>query len=119
MTRKGRLVFLGLSLIVLILIGYFSTGGFAFLLQQFWFTAGLFLLVLLSLVDQPHFSKDANIFQNGVSAWISLLLVPGESRSIVWWAFLGWSTYLITSSYLLMWIRSRELSNENPSIQLI
>ena len=119
MTRKGRLVFLGLSLIVLILIGYFSTGGFAFLLQQFWFTAGLFLLVLLSLVDQPHFSKDANIFQNGVSAWISLLLVPAESRSIVWWAFLGWSTYLITSSYLLMWIRSRELSNENPSIQLL
>lgn len=119
MTRKGRLVFLGLSLITLVLIGYFSTGGFAFLLQQFWFTAGLFLLVLLSLVDQPHFSKDANIFQNGVTAWISLLLVPAGSRNILWWTFLGWSTYLITSSYVLMWIRSRKLSDEHPSIQLV
>ncbi len=119
MTRKGRLIFLGLSLTVLVVIGYVSTGSFAFVLQHFWFTAGLFLLILLSLVDQPHYSKDANIFGNGVTAWVSLLLVGPESRSTVWWGFLAWATYLILSSYFLMWIRSRELRQENAAIQIM
>jgi uncharacterized protein len=119
MNRKGRLIFLGLSLILLIVIGFLSTGSFDFLLQQFWFTAGLFLLVLLSLVDQPHFSKDANIFQNGITAWVALLLVPQESRDAIWWTFLAWAAYLILSSYLLMWVRSRELHRETASIQLV
>ncbi|HKO62686.1 MAG TPA: DUF87 domain-containing protein [Pyrinomonadaceae bacterium] len=119
MTRKGRLIFLGLSLIVLLVIGYLATGSFGFALQQFWFTAGLFLLILLSLVDQPHFSKDANIFANGVTAWVSLLLVAEGSRNTIWWTFLAWSSYLIISSYFLMWVRSRELKREGPAIQFI
>ncbi|RJO61334.1 DUF87 domain-containing protein [candidate division WS5 bacterium] len=117
MTRRRRLILLGLSLILLVIVGRVVTGDFEFILHQFWFTAGLFLLILLSLIDQPHFSKDANIFVNGTTGWISLLLVGGQNRDGVWWLFFIWATYLIISSYILMWIRSRELVSERPIVQ--
>ena len=117
MSKRGRLIFLGIALLLLIVIGRITTGGFEFLLQQFWFTSGLFLLVLLSLVDQPHFSKDANIFGNGATGWVSLILVPVASRSVVWWLFLVWASYLILSSYMLMWLRSKELGAESKAVQ--
>ena len=58
-------IFLGLCLAVLTGIGRATTGSYSFLSGDFWFTAGLLLLILLSIVDQPHFSKDANVFMNG------------------------------------------------------
>src|SRR5438445_13869989 len=119
MQRKHRLVLLGLSLMILVIIGHPATGSFAFLLQQFWFTAGLFLLLLLSLIDQPHFSGDANIFLNGATAWVSLLLVPALSRSGLWWTFFAWATYPILYSYTLMWITSLELLKVSSVVQYI
>jgi uncharacterized protein len=112
MTRKFRLSFLAVSLVVLVIVGRITTGGFDFFLNQFWFTSGLFLLVLLSLVDQPFFSKDSNIFANGLTAWMSLLLIKKPDRSGMWILFFTWATYLIVSSYVFMFIRSRRLSQE-------
>lgn len=119
MTIRSRLTFLLLSLAVLLAVGWAVTGGFEFILTQFWFTAGFFLLLLLSLVDQPHFSKDANIFVNAATAWVSLLLVPESLRTGVWWAFFGWAGYLLISSYALMWLRARELHREPAVVRIV
>ena len=119
MRIRSRLTFLLASLLILVGIGRVVTGDFAFLLTQFWFTAGFFLLLLLSLIDQPHFSKDANIFVNATTAWVSLLLVNSIDRDAIWWSFFGWASYLITSSYILMWARSRELQDEKYVVQVV
>jgi hypothetical protein len=119
MNRKTRLIFLGLSLIVLIGVGYFVSEGFGFLLNDFWFTSGFLLLILLSIIDQPHFSKDSNVFVNAVTAGISLLLVDSEYRNWIFWIFGGITLYLAISSYILMWIRSKSLPNENKLTQFI
>lgn len=119
MSIRTRLIFLLISFLALVVVGRLVTGGFDFLLNQFWFTAGFFLLLLLSLIDQPHFSKDANVFVNATTAWISLLLIPPSGRNVVWWTFFGWSAYLIVSSYILMWLRTRKLQSEPMTVQVI
>jgi uncharacterized protein len=55
MNKRTRLIFLALSFIALIIIGRSITHSFLFIVTQFWFTSGLFLLILLSLIDQPNF----------------------------------------------------------------
>jgi len=119
MNRRTRLIFLMISLIVLICVGYFVTRNFDFLLNDFWFTSGFLLLILLSLIDQPHFSKDSNVFVNSVTAGISLLLIQSELRNCIFWIFLGIVAYLAISSYVLMWVRSKSLPNESKLIQFI
>jgi hypothetical protein len=119
MNKRTRLIFLGLSLIVLISVGQYVTNDFKFLLNDFWFTSGFLLLILLSLIDQPHFSKDSNVFINAVTAGISLLLVPIEFRNWIFYVFLGITFYLTISSYVLMWIRNKDLPNEHKFIQFI
>ena len=119
MRTRTRLVFLSVAFSALLLVGRIATGTFGFLITDFWFTAGLFLLLLLSLVDQPYFSRDASIFVNGATAWISLLLVPTSQRGGLWWGFFVWATYLIIASYFLMWLRSRALSEEPKMVQLV
>ena len=59
---------MGLSLIILLCVGAFFTHSLSFIVNDFWFASGLLLLILLSLVDQPFFSKDSNIFVNGITA---------------------------------------------------
>ena len=110
MRTRTRLVFLGVSFVALLLVGWIATGSMRFLFTDFWFTAGFLLLLLLSLVDQPHFSRDASIFVNGATAWVSLLLVPRVDRGSFWWVFFAWAMYLVASSYSLMWVRSRVLA---------
>lgn len=117
MNKRTRLIFLGLSLILLVGVGYFVTQGFGFLLNDFWFTSGFLLLILLSLIDQPHFSKDSNVFINAVTAGVSLLLVDEQNRNWIFWLFLSVTFYLAISSYILMWLRNRPLPNENKWIQ--
>src|SRR4051794_9599979 len=112
MSRRNRLVILLLSLGTLVCTASILGINPRELLDQFWFTAGLLLLILLALVDQPFFSKDANIFVNGATAWVSLLIVKPADRDWPWWLFFGWSTYLIVASYCLMWFRSKELRDE-------
>lgn len=119
MSKRTRLVFLFLSLVLLVVVGFLTTGSLTFFLEDFWFTAGLFMLILLSVIDQPFFSTDANIFANGVTGWVSLLMVRPPDRDGVWWLFLTWSGYLVVSSYILMWIRSRKLGREPRAVQLV
>lgn len=119
MNKRTRLIFLGLSLILLIGVGRFVTNDFAFLLNDFWFTSGFLLLILLSLIDQPHFSKDSSVFINAVTAGISLLLIPGQNRDGLFWLFLGITFYLGISSYVLMWLRNKPLSQENKWTQFV
>jgi hypothetical protein len=119
MNRRNRLILLGISLILLIIIGKYVTGDFNFLLNDFWFTSGFLLLILFSLIDQPHFSKDSNVFVNAVTAGISLLLVKPEYRNWIFWVFLCIVFYLTISSYVLMWIRNKSLPDENKFIQFV
>jgi hypothetical protein len=74
---------------------------------------------MLSLIDQPHFSKDSNIFVNGVTAALSLLLIPKDSRDFIFWMFLGFVLYLVISSYVLMWFRKDKLNVESIAVQII
>lgn len=119
MSKKYRLTMMFLSLLILCTIGWFITNSFDFLLNDFWFTSGLLLLVLLSLIDQPFFSKDSNIFVNAVTAALSLLLVPKDDRSFIYWGFLVIIVYLIVSSYIVMWCRNKELAEENKILQIV
>lgn len=119
MTKKYRLTLIALSLITLLIVGRLLTGGFSFILGQFWFTSGLLLLVLLSLIDQPHFSKDSNIFVNAVTAGISLLLVDAADRDFVYWGFFSVTIYLLFSSYGLLWFRQRSLADEKKLIRFL
>jgi len=117
MSKKYRLILISLALFTLVSVGYFITDGFSFLLQDFWFTSGLLLLILLSLIDQPHFSKDSNIFINAVTAGISLVLVDIENRDFVFWVFLSFTIYLLVSSYILLWVRQKKLSDESKPVK--
>jgi len=118
MTKTYRLFLLGLSSFLLVGLGLYIRRDFSFLLNDFWFTSGFLLLILLSLIDQPHFSKDTNVFVNAVTAAVSLLLVPAISRDILFWTFFSFIVYLTTSSYVLMWLRQNPLNEENKPVQL-
>ena len=117
MSRKYRLILMAISAIILCLIGWFIKKDFSFLTDDFWFTSGLLLLVLLSLVDQPFFSKDSDVFVNAVTASLSLLLIPAESRDTIFWIFFSVVIYLMLSSYVLMLLRKRSLFEESKTIQ--
>jgi hypothetical protein len=108
---------MAISLGLILVIGRWNTGGFDFMSGQFWFVSGALLLILLSLVDQPYFSKDGQIFLNGTTALISLLIVAKGERTTLWWVFGGWAIYLLISSFLLMMIRSRDLFLETKPVQ--
>jgi uncharacterized protein len=118
MTKIYRLILLGLSFLLLVGLGFFIRHDFSFLLNDFWFTSGLLLLILLSLIDQPHFSKDTNVFVNAVTAAVSLLLVQAANRDFLFWTFLAFIIYLTVSSYILMWRRTNPLNEENKAVQL-
>ncbi|MFC0264525.1 ATP-binding protein [Fontibacter flavus] len=118
MTKIYRLLLLGLSFLLLVGLGFYIRQDFSFLLNDFWFTSGLLLLILLSLIDQPHFSKDTNVFVNAVTAAVSLLLVQADNRDFLFWTFLTFIFYLTVSSYTLMWLRTNPLNEENKGVQL-
>ena len=76
MSKRYRLSLMGISLIILIAVGTYFTKSLRFIVNDFWFTSGLLLLILLSLVDQPFFSKDCNIFVNAVTSRTWNVLPP-------------------------------------------
>jgi len=119
MSKKYRLTLMALSLAVLTAIGYCINKNFAFILGEFWFTAGFLLLILISLIDQPHFSKDSNVFVNAVTAGVSLLLIDKADRNLIFWMFLSVVLYLTTSSYAILWLRRKTLREENRIVQVI
>lgn len=117
MSKRYRLALMALSIVALFVVGWSINQSFSFVFNDFWFTAGLLLLIMLSLVDQPHFSKDSNVFVNAVTATLSLLLVPESERTPIFWAFFGIALYLIISSYALMWLRRKSLGEESVTVQ--
>lgn len=82
-------------------------------LHNFGLPLVFFLLILLSLIDQPNFSKDTNVFVNAVAAWMSLILIPPDNRNWIWVTFFSFTTYLIVSSYILIWLRKKDLKDEH------
>jgi hypothetical protein len=119
MSKRYRFILFVLSIVILCTISIIIVGNITVLFSQFWFSTGLLLLILLSLIDQPHFSKDANIFVNAVTASISLLLVGPDSQDWVYWVFVFFTMYLVISSYALFWIRNNPLNEERRSVQLV
>src|SRR5437762_2386807 len=117
MTQRYRLTMMLIALSIILVIGRWNTGKFAFATGQFWFVSGALLLILLSLVDQPYFSRDAQIFLNGTTALVSLLIVPDTQRWNLWWVFCVWALYLIVGSFALMMMRSRDLFLETKPVQ--
>lgn len=117
MKLSYRLTMMFVSLGIILTVGWFSMRNFEFATGQFWFISGALLLIMLSLVDQPHFSKDANVFNNGAAALVSLFTILENQRTGMWWIFCLWSIYLIISSFSLMALRSRELFLETKSVQ--
>lgn len=118
MTKVYRLSLTAIAALMLFVVSYALTGTIAFA-GQFWFASGLLLLVLLSLIDQPHFSKDANIFVNAATAAMSLLLVTASDRDVLYWCFVAATTYLLGASYLLLWLRQRALGDESKLIRVL
>lgn len=119
MNKKYRLSLLGISVLILLLVGWFINKDFSFIQNQFWFSSGLLLMILLSLIDQPHFSKESNVFVNAVTAGLSLLLIPTDGRTWLFWTFCIIVSYLLVSSYVLLWLRQKSLEQESSFVQFI
>ena len=117
MKLSYRLTMMFMSFALITSIGWLTLGNVDFLTGQFWFISGALLLIMLALVDQPSFSKDANVFNNGASALVSLFSIKIDDRDSIWWMFCFWSLYLIITSFVLMAIRSRELFLESKRVQ--
>ena len=118
MKLRTRLIFLVLFTVTLLTIGYLIAGSFNFVVDDFWFAAGLLLLVLISLIDQPFFSTDGNIFMNGTSAF-SLILIQNEKRDFWWYLFLVWCLWLMITSFITMAVTTQTQAKNNPVISLI
>lgn len=50
---------------------------------------------------------------------MSLILIIPTERDWVWWTFFSFTTYLIASSYILIWIRKKELKDEHFLVAFI
>jgi hypothetical protein len=119
MSFKYRLTLLILSVFLLLVIGRVITGSFDFMLADIWFTSGIFLVILISLIDQPHFSTYGNVFLNSVTASTTLLLFVEKDRSPFWYLMLVLVLYLLLSSYILMLLRKSKLNDEPRIIGFI
>lgn len=116
MRIRTRLVSLLLFLALLLIAGKTATGSFDFILVDFWFNAGLLLVLFGALIDQPFYSRDADVLLNGVGAAVSLLAIPAAGREFLWWMFLVVSLYLVVSSYVVMFLRSKESHGDNSTL---
>lgn len=119
MKKKLRLNFLLVSLALLIALGWLVEGNFNFLLHGFWFTSGFLLLILLSLVDQPFFSKDSNIFVNAITAGMALLIMQPSYRYGVYYMCVGLVAFLVISSFIVMMTQNQPLSYEKKWVQFL
>ena len=118
MSKKYRFILFVISILLLLVISICINKSILLSISQFWFSSGILLLILLSLIDQPHFSKDANIFVNAITASISLLLVAPKDQDWIFWLFVLFIGYLVISSYALFWIRNNPLNEELKIVQL-
>ncbi|HAM79230.1 ATP-binding protein [Ornithinibacillus bavariensis] len=116
MNKYYRLTLSVLSIIVLLILGIYIEGGINNLLIQFWFSSGMLLIVLLSLVDQPFFSKDSNVFVNSITALLPLLLLTSEVKEGLFYIILNLVLYLAMSSFILMFIRKNKFVSQNKYV---
>lgn len=119
MARKTRLIVFAVFAACLVGAGRAATGGLEFIINDFWFSAAMLMLLLGALIEQPFLSKDADVLVNGLGGGVSLLMVAAPQRSMLWVLFLCWCVYLVASSYALLWLRSRPLRLEDPFVQLV
>lgn len=117
MRKNVRLCLFFIEIVALFIITYSCTGQLYNFISYPWFSSGILLIILLSLIDQPFFSKDSNIFVNAVTAFIALVVIPESNRDCVYWILFGTVNYLLLSSYLLMWIRKNPLNEEKKIIR--
>lgn len=113
---RSRLMSLVLFMLLLLAAGYYVTGSLDFFLGAFWSNAALIALLLGALVDQPFFSKDANVLLNTSAAAISLLGVPKEERGTLWLVLVALCIVLMALAYGLMWALS--FANGRPTQRL-
>lgn len=119
MRIRTRLIVFACFTVALVAAGRLATGGLAFIAREFWFNAGMLMLLLGALIEQPFFSKDADILVDGLGGGLALLTVAPAHRSASWVLFLCYCVYLVASSYTLLWLRSRPLRLENTLMQLV
>ena len=117
MGKRYRYLLMILSIIVLLCLGLKFYNNIYFI-NEFWCASGLLMIILLSLVDQPFFSKDSNIFVNSVTACLALLLVVESEKNLLFWGLVFLTAYLLISSCALMWVRTPGLNNEIYIIQI-
>ncbi|TGL23068.1 ATP-binding protein [Leptospira yanagawae] len=118
MSKNYRFILFISSIAIFLLIGYLTVDDFFYRFDNFWLSSGILLLILLSLIDQPHFSKDSNIFVNAVTASISLLLIKENDKDWYYYTFVFITGYLVITSYALFWIRNNPLNEEKKLVQL-
>ena len=74
MTKNYRLILFLIEIVTLVAVAYVCTGSIMTALSNMWFSSGLLMILLLSLIDQPFFSKDSNVFVNAVTAFLALIV---------------------------------------------
>lgn len=117
MSKNYRLTLFLIEIVSLVIISHICTGSIMNALSNMWFSSGLMMILLLSLVDQPFFSKDSNIFVNAVTAFLALMLVDCNARNWIFWVFFAVTIYLLISSYILMLLRKSPINEEKKGIK--
>ncbi|MDC7228519.1 MAG: DUF87 domain-containing protein [Spirochaetales bacterium] len=117
--RSYRIWLLTISMVLIVILGRALTGDFDFLLSDYWFVSGILLVILISLIDQPFFSTESNTFLNAVTAFISLVLIQVEDRTITWIIFLCVSLFILVVSYVLIWLRKEPIHQEPLPIRVL
>ncbi|WP_409271872.1 ATP-binding protein [Neobacillus sp. SCS-31] len=116
MNKYYRFLLSIITIIILITVGIFIEENIFNLINQFWFSSGILLVILLSLVDQPFFSKDSNIFVNAITALVPLILLAPEVNTDIFKFILILVVYLAVSSFILMFIRKNKKLDQNKYI---
>lgn len=119
MSKKYRLILSITAFVILFLCGLFIDKNIQNILGDFCIVSGLLMLILLSLVDQPFFSKDSNIFVNAITAFLALLTVKQDQRNDIYYLLWSLALYLIIASLVVMWKRNKTLDDEAKGIQLL
>lgn len=119
MSRKYRIIIFSIMTIMFIILGFLIEGSLMDLFNSFWFTSGILLLFVLSLIDQPYFSNESSIFVNSITALTAILILPKEDVGFLFYLILLYVSYLVLSSSILFIIKKESLKQEGPLIRLI
>jgi Helicase HerA, central domain len=119
MRLRSRLFALFLFVILLVVAGFIAEGNVKFFLNEFWFNAGILMLILAVFIDQPFFSTESNVVLNGAAAAVSLIGVNIENRGILWAILLVFAIYLIITSSIIAYYRAGRTTSIAKSLEVI